>query len=43
VLSAYLLEMSRASFKLLEAFSLGLGVPADTLRPLFQVCARVGG
>jgi hypothetical protein len=29
-------EFSRASFKLLEALSLGLGLPADTLRPFFQ-------
>lgn len=40
VLTRYLEEMTRVSFKLLEAFALGLGLPANTLNPLFEV--RVG-
>ena len=37
VMTAYLNEMSHVSFKLLEAFCLGLGLPAQTLRPVFEV------
>ncbi|EFN51620.1 hypothetical protein CHLNCDRAFT_9789, partial [Chlorella variabilis] len=36
VLSAYFSEMSRVSFKLLQAFSLGLGLPPDAMHHLFQ-------
>ncbi|GAB4820061.1 hypothetical protein N2152v2_007107 [Parachlorella kessleri] len=36
VLQQCMEEMSRASFKLLEALSLGLDLPPDTLRPFFQ-------
>ena len=37
VMESYLSEMTRISFKLLEAFSLGLGLPANTLHPTFEV------
>lgn len=36
-LEAYLSELSWAAFKLLEAFSLGLGLPAHALHPAFGV------
>lgn len=36
-LQAYLSELSWAAFKLLEAFSLGLGLPAHALHPAFGV------
>lgn len=45
-LEAYLSELSLAAFKLLEAFSLGLGLPAQALHPVFGVsglCSCVGG
>jgi isopenicillin N synthase-like dioxygenase len=36
-LTGYLSEMSRAAFKLMEAFSLGLGLPPFALHPAFEV------
>ena len=42
VLQRCMEEMSRASFKLLEALSLGLDLPAHTLRPFFQVPGCAG-
>lgn len=35
-MKAWLREMERCSFKLLEAFCLGLGLPAEALHPVFQ-------
>ncbi|KAL4425425.1 hypothetical protein ABPG75_009441 [Micractinium tetrahymenae] len=35
VMEAYLAEMSRVSFRLLEAFSIGMGLPPTTLHHLF--------
>eukprot|EP00887_Chlorella_sp_A99_P000058 scaffold16.g58.t1 len=44
VMEAWLGEMSRVSFKLLEAFSLGLHLPPHTLHPVFQArCVFVCG
>ena len=39
-MEAYFGEMSRVSFKLLEAFSQALGLPLDTMHHMFQVGGR---
>ena len=36
-MKAYFGEMVRSSFKLMEAFCIGLGIEPHTLRPLFEV------
>lgn len=42
-LTAYVDEASRIAFKLMEAFSLGLGLPAQALHPAFGVSGMGGG